>query len=158
MFSHKSDLWTTPQKLFDELNEEFHFTLDVAASPENAKCKEYFTEEDNGLQLDWDNHICFMNPPYSQISEWIKKASIENAKGTTVICLIPSRTDTRYWHQYIWNKATHRPYDGVEVRFLQGRLKFSNSKNSAPFPSCIVVFRPMEPFLYRQVLKMWQKD
>lgn len=141
MFSHKSDLWSTPQKLFDELNEEFHFTLDVAASPENAKCKEYLTESDNGLRLDWEKHTCFMNPPYSQISEWLKKASIENAKGSTVVCLIPSRTDTRYWHQYIWNKAANRPYDGVEVRFIQGRLKFGDSKNSAPFPSCVVVFR-----------------
>lgn len=124
LFSSNSDEWATPQALFDELNEEFHFTLDVCATAENTKCKEYLTKEDNGLLVDWKKHVCWMNPPYSNIAEWIWKAATENIKGATVVCLIPSRTDTKYFHNFIWNTAANRPYDGVEIRFIKGRLKF----------------------------------
>ena len=117
-----------------KLDKEFNFTLDPCCVPQTAKCDKYFTPEDNGLQQDWSNDVVFMNPPYGrQIPKWIEKAYKESVKGATVVCLIPSRTDTRYWHNYIFKYA-------AEIRFIKGRLKFGNSKNSAPFPSCIVIF------------------
>lgn len=134
-YSSKSNEWATPQNLFDELNEEFNFTLDPCATDENAKCSKYFTIEDDGLSKDWSNDVVFMNPPYGrEIKKWIKKAYEESLNGATVVCLIPARTDTTYWHDFIFDKA----YD---IRFLRGRLKFGNSKNSAPFPSAIVVYQ-----------------
>ena len=135
MFSSKTDMWATPQSFFDELNREFNFTLDPCATKENAKCKKYFTEEDDGLIQDWGGHIVFCNPPYGrQIGKWVEKCFKESKKlNTTVVMLIPARTDTKYFHEYIYNKS--------EIRFLKGRLKFGDSKNSAPFPSMIVVFR-----------------
>lgn len=136
MFSSKSDEWSTPQWLFDELNEEFHFTLDVCASAENHKCEKYFMDWVDGLRCGWGGHSCFMNPPYSKVKDWIKKAYEESQKeNTIVVALVPSRTDTQWFHDYCYNKK------GVEIRFLRGRLKFSNSKNSAPFPSCIIIFK-----------------
>lgn len=132
MFSSKTDQSETPQWLFDELNKEFEFTLDVCATADNAKCKEFFSPEDDGLSQDWRG-VCWMNPPYGRkISEWIEKAYKESQNGATVVCLVPSRTDTRWWHDYCVKG---------EIRFLKGRLKFGNCKNSAPFPSAIVVFR-----------------
>ncbi len=137
-FSSKSNEWTTPQYLFDELNEEFNFTLDPCATDENAKCSKYFTIEDDGLSKDWSNDVVFMNPPYGrEIKKWIKKAYEESLNGATVVCLIPARTDTMYWHDFIFDKAD-------DIRFLKGRLKFGNSKNSAPFPSAIVVYKYKE--------------
>ena len=135
MFSSKTDLWATPQDFFNELNKEFNFTLDPCATPENAKCTKYFTEEDDGLIQDWEGHVVFCNPPYGrQISKWVKKCYEESKKENTLcVMLIPSRTDTKYFHEYIYNKS--------EIRFVKGRLKFGDSKNSAPFPSMIVVFR-----------------
>lgn len=134
-YSSKSNEWATPQNLFDELNEEFNFTLDPCATDENAKCSKYFTIEDDGLSKDWSNDVVFMNPPYGrEIKKWIKKAYEESLNGATVVCLIPARTDTTYWHDFIFGKAN-------DIRFLRGRLKFGNSKNSAPFPSAIVVYR-----------------
>ena len=133
-YSSKSNEWATPQNLFDELNDEFNFTLDPCATDENAKCNKYFTIEDDGLSKDWSNEVVFMNPPYGrEIKKWIKKAYEESLKGATVVCLIPARTDTTYWHDFIFDKAD-------DIRFLRGRLKFGNSKNSAPFPSAIVVY------------------
>jgi len=133
-YSSKSNEWATPQNLFDELNDEFKFTLDPCATDENAKCSKYFTIEDDGLSKDWSNEVVFMNPPYGrEIKKWIKKAYEESLNGATVVCLIPARTDTTYWHDFIFNKAN-------DIRFLRGRLKFGNSKNSAPFPSAIVVY------------------
>ena len=133
MFSSKTDEWATPQDLFDRLNDEFHFTLDVAANADNAKCKQYFDKNKNGLNWDWGG-CCWMNPPYGrEIGKWVKKAYEESLKGCTVVCLLPSRTDTRWFHDYIYGKA--------EIRFIKGRLKFGGCKNSAPFPSMIVVFR-----------------
>ena len=134
-YSSKSNEWATPQNLFDELNDEFNFTLDPCATDENAKCSKYFTIEDDGLSKDWSNEVVFMNLPYGrEIKKWIKKAYEESLNGTTVVCLIPARTDTTYWHDFIFDKTD-------DIRFLRGRLKFGNSKNSAPFPSAIVVYQ-----------------
>ncbi|EJD91174.1 DNA N-6-adenine-methyltransferase [Staphylococcus epidermidis] len=133
-YSSKSNEWATPQKLFDELDKEFNFTLDPCATDENAKCNKHFTIEDDGLSKDWSKDVVFMNPPYGrEIKKWIKKAYEESLNGATVVCLIPARTDTTYWHDFIFDKAD-------DIRFLRGRLKFGNSKNSAPFPSAIVVY------------------
>lgn len=135
MFSSKTDLWETPQDLFDELNEEFHFNLDVCALPENAKCNKFYTPDDDGLIKPWTG-VCWCNPPYGrEIGKWIRRAWISSAVGNTVVMLLPARTDTKWFHEYIYNK------NRVEVRFLRGRLKFGNAKNSAPFPSMIVIFR-----------------
>ena len=137
-FSSKSNEWTTPQHLFDELNQEFNFTLDPCATEENAKCSKHFTIEDDGLSKDWSNDVVFMNPPYGrEIKKWIKKAYEESLNGATVVCLIPASTDTMYWHDFIFDKAD-------DIRFLKGRLKFGNGKNSAPFPSAIVVYKYKE--------------
>ena len=136
MMSSATDLWETPKDLYDKLDAIFHFELDVCALPENAKCNRYFTPNDDGLKQEWRG-VCWMNPPYGrQISKWIKKA-YESAVygGATVVCLIPARTDTAWWHDYAMKG---------EVRFIRGRLKFGGSKNSAPFPSAIVVFRSGE--------------
>ena len=134
MFSSKTDLWSTPNDFFDKLNDEFHFTLDPCSTHENAKCYKHFTEEENGLLQDWGNEVVFCNPPYGrQIKCWVKKAYEESQKDNTkVVMLIPARTDTIYFHEYIYHKA--------EIRFIKGRLKFGNAKNSAPFPSMVVIF------------------
>lgn len=135
MFSSNTDEWTTPQDFFDTLNEEFKFTLDHCALPHNAKCDKYYTPLDNGLKQDWGGETVFCNPPYGrQIGDWVRKCSEEaRKKSTTVVALIPARTDTRYFHQYIYQKAK-------EIRFIKGRLKFGGCKNPAPFPSMIVIF------------------
>lgn len=133
MFSSKTDLWATPQDFFDKLDNEFHFTLDVCATPENAKCEKYYTKKDNGLFQNWDG-VVWCNPPYGrQIGEWVEKAYIEHTRGATVVMLLPARTDTKWFHDYIY------PY--AQIRFVRGRLKFGNSTNSAPFPSMVVIFR-----------------
>ena len=134
-YSSKTNEWSTPQDFFDELDKEFNFTLDPCATSENAKCTKYFTVEDDGLKQDWSNDVVFMNPPYGrEIKYWVQKAYEESLKGATVVCLIPSRTDTKYWHDYIFGKAD-------DIRFLKGRLKFGGSKNPAPFPSAVVVYK-----------------
>lgn len=131
-FSSKTNEWATPQAFFDELNKEFNFTLDPCATPENAKCNKFFTEENDGLSQSWDNEVVFCNPPYGrEIKKWIKKAS--EARGGVVVLLVPARTCTSYFHDYIYTKA--------EIRFIRGRLKFGDSKTAAPFPSMVVVFR-----------------
>ena len=122
--------WETPQDLFDKLNAEFHFTLDPCATPENAKCAKFYTKEQDGLKQNWEGQTVYCNPPYGrEISRWVKKASEENA---LTVMLIPARTDTKWFHDYIYKKQ--------EVRFIKGRLKFGGEKNSAPFPSMIVIF------------------
>ena len=135
LFTSNTDEWATPQEFFDKLNAEFHFTLDPCALPTNAKCAKYYTPQDNGLSQNWGGEIVFCNPPYGRaIYDWVRKCSEESKKpNTTIVALIPARTDTRYFHEYIYNKVR-------EVRFVRGRLKFGNSKNSAPFPSMVVVF------------------
>lgn len=135
LFTSKTDEWETPQELFDELNKEFKFTLDPCATKKTAKCKKYYTKEDDGLVQDWQGEVVFCNPPYGRaMKHWVKKCSDESKKlNTVVVMLIPARTDTIYFHEFIYNKA--------EIRFLKGRLKFSDSKNSAPFPSMIVIIK-----------------
>ena len=133
LFSSKKMDWETPQYLFDELNKEFNFTCDIAASPENAKVKFFISKDTNALRQHWSG-LCWCNPPYGrEIGLWVKKAHEEALKGVTTAMLIPARTDTAYFHDYIYGK--------YEVRFLKGRLKFSDSKNAAPFPSMVVIFK-----------------
>jgi phage N-6-adenine-methyltransferase len=140
VFMHGSDEWSTPQDFYDRLNAEFHFTLDPCATKETAKCPKFYTAEQDGLKQDWSGETVFCNPPYSHIAEWTKKCWQEGTKpDTTVVMLIPSRTDTRYFHTYIYHRA--------ELRFVKGRLRFSGA-SSAPFPSMVVVFRgPAGPSL-----------
>jgi len=134
LFSSNSDEWATPQKLFDDLNNEFDFELDVCATEENHKCPEYFTKEQDGLSKNWGGKRIWCNPPYSQIEKWVEKAFRETRTDRTiVVMLIPSRTDTRYFHNYIYQRS--------EIRFVKGRLKFGDGKGSAPFPSMIIIFR-----------------
>jgi site-specific DNA-methyltransferase (adenine-specific) len=136
MRSSKTDEWETPQWLFDELDAEFHFTIDSCATKQNAKCKRYFTKKEDGLSVDWKRgEVIFMNPPYGrEIRKWVKKAFYESEYcRNTIVCLLPSRTDTKWWHEYCMQAD--------EIRYIKGRLKFSNSNNSAPFPSAIVIFR-----------------
>jgi len=132
--SSETQEWETPQEFFDLLDTEFEFTLDVAATPENAKCKRYYTIQDNALWQPWDG-VVFCNPPYGRlIGKFVRKGYMEAQKGATVVMLIPSRTDTRYWHNYVMRAK--------EIRFVKGRLYFSvdGKRGAAPFPSAIVVF------------------
>ena len=142
-FSSQTGEWETPQALFDPLDAEFHFTLDVCATAENAKCKRYFTKADDGLVQDWRGEMCWMNPPYGrEIGGWIEKACMEGARGAVVFCLLPARTDTRWWHNWVQL--------ALEVWFLKGRVCFEldgkpildkNGKpTGAPFPSALVRF------------------
>lgn len=166
-YSSASVEWPTPQRFYNALNAEFNFTLDVAATHDNAKCPVYFTEADDGLSQDWvgmaRGGAVWMNPPYKRpeypckpnctkkkcaerghhiteyqpgLIDWIRKAYEESQRGATVVCLIPSRTDTEMFHDYIFGKA--------ELRFVRGRLKFGSANNVAPFPSLVVVYRPNE--------------
>lgn len=136
MFSSKTDMWATPQWLFDQLNQEFNFDVDVCATAQNAKCPRYYTQDQDGLCMPWEGCV-WCNPPYGRtIGAWVRKAWEASASGSTVVMLIPARTDTRWFHDYIYQK------DRVEIRFLKGRLKFGEAKNAAPFPSMIVIFRP----------------
>ena len=138
MFSSNDMTWETPIGLFNKLNNEFGFTVDVCAGHFTAKCPKYYTEQDDELSKDWSNDICWMNPPYGKdIYLWMKKTYEESLKGATVVALIPSRTDTVYWQEFCM-KAT-------EIRFIKGRLKFGDSQNSAPFPSAIIIFSPKDP-------------
>lgn len=135
LFSSKTDNWATPQSFFDELNKEFNFNLDACADEYNHKCELYFNKEQNGLAQSWGGYNVFCNPPYGKdICKWVEKAYNEAQKDNTlVVMLIPARTDTKYFHNFIYHKA--------EIRFIKGRLKFGNSKNSAPFPSMVVIFK-----------------
>jgi phage N-6-adenine-methyltransferase len=134
LFSSNNTEWETPQQLFDMLNIIFHFDIDVCATKDNAKCVDYWTKKDDALSKDWVG-CCWMNPPYGRgVDVWVKKAYDEAKKqGSTVVCLLPARVDTKWWHNYC---------SSAEYKFIKGRLKFSNNTNSAPFPSVLVVFRP----------------
>lgn len=130
-YSSETSEWSTPQQLFDLLDSEFRFDLDVCATPENAKCSRYFTAEHDGLAQEWTG-TCWMNPPYgSVIGDWVRKAREAAQAGSTVVCLLPARVDTAWW----WNHARFG-----EVRFLRGRLRFGGGDTGAPFPSAIVIF------------------
>jgi phage N-6-adenine-methyltransferase len=140
MFSSKTDLWETPKDFFDKMNDEFHFNLDVCATHENAKCEAYYTKEIDGLNQPWYGR-CWCNPPYGrEIGKWVEKAYKSATDGATVVMLLPAKTDTKWFHKYIYGKA--------EVRFIRGRLKFGGSKNSAPFPSMVVVFNGKNNDIY----------
>jgi len=146
LFSSISNEWETPQAFYDSLNKEFNFTLDPCCQEYNHKTDKYYTPDDDGLKKSWEGETVFCNPPYGkEIGTWVKKCYEESKKpNTIVVMLIPSRTDTKWFHKYIYNKA--------EIRFLQGRLKFINrllpswnpegnfKLQSAPFPSMVVVF------------------
>lgn len=140
MFSSATDQWATPQGFFDKLNEEFHFTLDVAADETNHKCDRYYDKHIDGLLQPWHgqprsqtHNTVWRNPPYGrEIDKWVEKAYNESQLGATIVMLLPARTDTKWFHDYIYGKA--------EIRFVRGRLKFGDSKNSAPFSSMVVIF------------------
>ncbi|WP_394142105.1 phage N-6-adenine-methyltransferase [Vibrio chagasii] len=130
------DKWQTPPEVFAQLDKQYGFTLDAAAEPETALCLSYFTEEDDALKQDWSGHIVFCNPPYSKLKAFAKKAYEESLKGTIVVMLVPARTDTIAFHEYL-SKG--------EVRFIRGRLKFLQNgqvQDAAPFPSMICVLGP----------------
>jgi site-specific DNA-methyltransferase (adenine-specific) len=132
--SSQSILWETPKRFFDELNARYHFSLDVCATDENAKCKHFFSPEEDGLKQPWQGR-CWMNPPYGkEIGIWIEKAYRESEKGALVVALLPARTDTRWFHRFIYLQK------GVTSEFIKGRLRFEGAKNAAPFPSMLVVF------------------
>lgn len=135
MFSSSTDDWATPQEFFDRLNEEFRFTLDPCANEKNHKCDRYYTKEQDGLLQPWDGERVFCNPPYGRgIGAWVKKAREAAERNALVVLLLPARTDTRWFHEWIYGQS--------EIRFLRGRLRFGGAANSAPFPSMVVVFRP----------------
>ena len=134
LFTSNSDDWVTPHDIFQRLNKEFNFNLDPCASHENHKCDTYYTVDNDGLSQSWGGYRVFCNPPYSEINKWVEKAYRESRQDNTlIVLLIPARTDTRYFHNFIYQRA--------EIRFVKGQLKFGQSKNSAPFPSMIVIFR-----------------
>ena len=133
-FSSVKNEWETPPELFAKWDRLFHFELDVCATSQNTKCVRYFTPEDDGLSQSWAHYVCWMNPPYGRkIITWVHKAYEESLRGATVVCLLPARTDTRWWHEYCMKG---------EIIFLRGRLKFVGAPHSATFPSAIVIFRP----------------
>jgi phage N-6-adenine-methyltransferase len=136
--------WGTPQAFFDTLDAEFAFTLDTCALPSHAKCPRFYTPADDGLQQPWIG-ICWCNPPYGRvIAQWVQKAYESAQHGALVVCLLPARVDTRWWHQYVMRAA--------EIRYLPGRLKFVGAKSRAPFPSAVVIFRPLERDHRRETL------
>lgn len=131
-YSSKTDLWATPQDFFDKYDAIYNFELDVCAVKENAKCGKYFTPEQDGLKQEWSG-ICWMNPPYGRgIGKWMQKAYESSGNGTIVVCLVPARTDTRWWHDYAMKG---------QIEFIKGRLKFGDAKTNAPFPSAVVTFK-----------------
>lgn len=131
LFTSATDEWATPQEFFDDLDKEFHFTLDVCANDENHKCEKYYNKAQDGLSMDWEGEVVWCNPPYGrEISKWVAKCSEHDGLA---VMLLPARTDTRWFHDYIYGKA--------EIRFVKGRLKFGGCKNSAPFPSMVAIFK-----------------
>jgi site-specific DNA-methyltransferase (adenine-specific) len=165
MFGRATDEWETPRALFDRLDKEFYFELDAAAEAHNAMVPAYLGPDSvyparrDALTCDWSAVLdilrvadwrlqagaVWLNPPYSKCRQFIEKVTQEVRKGATVVCLVPSRTDTRWWHSAVWDESNDRLRPGVEIRFLKGRLKFGDSKNSAPFPSVVIIFRPVQP-------------
>ena len=133
-FSSKTDEWGTPPDFFAAQDAEHHFTLDVCATAQNARCAAFFTRADDGLTKDWASERCWMNPPYGRvIGDWMRKAYESSLAGALVVCLVPARTDTAWWHDYAAKG---------DVVFIRGRLKFQGGASSAPFPSAVVVFKP----------------
>jgi phage N-6-adenine-methyltransferase len=136
LYSSRSEEWPTPQLFFDALHAEFDFTLDPCATRHNAKCRRYFTKQQNGLLQQWGARSVFCNPPYGKtMREWARKCYEASLNGATVVLLAHARTDTRWFHDWVYGKA-------AEIRFVRGRLRFGTGKQSAPFPSLVAVFRP----------------
>lgn len=131
LFTSTKDDWATPDWFFEKLDAMFGFTLDACASAENAKCQKYFSKTQDGLAQRWRGKV-FCNPPYSQVADWMQKAFEESQRGAVVVCLVPARTCTQWWHNWVEGKA--------DVVFVEGRLRFGNAKNPAPFPSAVVVY------------------
>ena len=133
MMSSSTDEWATPIKYYEELDNVYHFSLDPCSTEENHKCKKYFTKKDDGLKQSWGGYRVFCNPPYGrEISKWVEKAYLENKNNNAfIVMLLPARTDTRWFHNYIYNKH--------KIIFIKGRLKFNDGKQSAPFPSMLVI-------------------
>ncbi|MBQ6503243.1 MAG: hypothetical protein IJI57_04955 [Flexilinea sp.] len=129
------DDWGTPKKLFEYLDKEWHFELDPCANDRNHLCEKYYTKAEDGLSQDWEGKRVYMNPPYGrETGKWIEKAYRESVKGASVVCLIPARPDTSYWHNWIFPYAS-------KIQFIQGRLHYSDGKEGCPFPSAIVIFQ-----------------
>ena len=136
LFSSRSEEWPTPQDFFDGLDAEFRFTLNPCATPESAKCETYFTKAQDGLEQDWRRHRVFCNPPYGKsMRDWARKCYEASRAGALVVLLAHSRTDTRWFHDWVYGKA-------AEIRFVRGRLRFGGVKQAAPFPSLVAVYRP----------------
>ena len=135
LYSSKSEEWPTPTSFFDQLNREFGFTLDPCATRQNAKCHRYYTKQENGLDQDWGSHVVFCNPPYGKaMALWAHKCFEASTHGATVVLLAHARTDTRWFHDWVYGKA-------AEIRFVKGRLKFGAALHSAPFPSLVAIYR-----------------
>lgn len=131
-FSSKTDEWETPQKFYDGLDSVYHFTLDPCATPENAKCKKFFTQKENGLVQSWKGENVFINPPYSKIEDWAMKCNHEYLReNATTVMLIPARTDTDAFHNYCMEATSYG--------FIHHRLHFSGCKSPAPFPSILII-------------------
>ena len=138
LFSSATEEWPTPAAFFAKLNRRFDFTLDPCATPDNAVCPLYFTKADDGLKQDWGTHRVFCNPPYGrQIGKWVRKCFEASQAGALVVLLVPSRTDTRWFHHWVHNKA--------KITFLPGRLRFGEADSCAPFPSLLAVYSPHRP-------------
>lgn len=136
LYSSRTDEWPTPRSFFAELNAEFEFTLDPCASAKNTTCPTFFTKEQDGLKQDWKRHRVFCNPPYGKtMREWARKCYEASQRGALVVLLAHARTDTRWFHDWVYGKAH-------EIRFVRGRLKFGDGTQSAPFPSMVAVYRP----------------
>ena len=136
LLSSSTDQWATPRAFFDQWDARFRFELDVCADHTNAKCRRYFSAADDGLAQEWAPFRCWMNPPYGrEIGRWMQKALEESRRGALVVCLVPARTDTAWWHEYAMQGR---------VIFVRGRLRFGEAKNSAPFPSAVVIFPRIE--------------
>lgn len=133
LYTSNTAEWSTPQDLFDRLNDEFHFTLDPCSTDENAKCEKHYTRDQDGLKQSWVGETVYCNPPYGrEIGAWCRKCYEHFMGGGTAVMLIPARTDTSWFHDWIYGKA--------EIRFIRGRLRFGNSKSGAPFPSMVVIY------------------
>lgn len=137
-FASRKQDWTTPDEIFAPLHAEFGFTLDAAASVENARAPAYFTAEQNGLKQNWGRHVVWLNPPYGEttggLSAWVAKSVDAASKGATVVMLIPARTNTVWFHDHCLARG--------EVRFIKGRPKFGDADHGLPQPLCLVIFRP----------------
>lgn len=150
LYSSATGEWETPAAFFRQLDREFRFDVDVCATAENAKCARYFTKEQDGLAQPWAPATCWLNPPYgNEIGRWVGKALQESLKGAVVVCLLPARTDTRWFHDWVMFAS--------EIRLVRGRLHFGGAKNSAPFPSAVAIFNGQTRGGWPRVTSMTQE-